>query len=148
MEGITASVWVEVVRVAGPMGAMLLGLVWVGWLNMRWVDHRLDGQRQAHEAALASQRVAHDAERVEWREQFHQMMAQYQAHMAEMRHMYESNVTLVKGYEALSKDLCGVITLNMQTLTRLVERIDHNLVCPVASGRVDLEKLLERRAGA
>lgn len=133
---IPASVWIEIVRVAGPIGAMILGLVLIGWLNMRWVDTRLDGQR-----------AAHDAERTEWREQFHEMMRQYQTHMSEMRRMYESNVTLVKGYESLSKDLCGVITLNMQTMTRLVERIDHNMVCPVASGRVDLAAMLAARKG-
>lgn len=145
MEGVPATVWLEIIRTGGPVVALVLGLVLIGWLNTRWVDSRLESQRVAHEAVLSSQRAAHDAERIEWRDQFHEMMAQYSAHMSEMRHMYESNVTLVKGYEGLSKDLCGVITLNMQTMTRLVERIDHNMTCPIATGRIDLAAILAGR---
>lgn len=145
MPEIPVAVWVEVLRVAGPLGAVVAGLALLGYINIRFVDDRLEKQRLAHEAALAAQRLAHDAERTEWRQHFSEMMAQYQAHMAEMRRMYENNVALVKGYEALAKDLSGIITLNMQTMTRLVERIDHNMVCPVATGRVDLEKVLAGR---
>jgi len=51
--------------------------------------------------------------------------------------MYESNVQLVKDYQAalqqqqkLSGDLAGIITLNTQTQTHLVDAIKNNTFCP------------------
>ena len=38
--------------------------------------------------------------------------------------MYESNVDLVKDYEAVAQDLKDVVILNTRTITRLVDRID------------------------
>ncbi len=51
--------------------------------------------------------------------------------------MYESNVELVKDYQnalkeqqKLSGDLAGIITLNTQTQTHLVDAIKNNTFCP------------------
>lgn len=51
--------------------------------------------------------------------------------------MYESNVELVKSYQSamkeqqkLSGDLAGIITLNTQTQTHLVDAIKNNTFCP------------------
>lgn len=45
--------------------------------------------------------------------------------------MYENNVLLVKGYEKLASDLTSIIHLNIQAQTRLVEKIENNMYCPV-----------------
>ena len=44
--------------------------------------------------------------------------------------MYENNVDLVKGYQDLSEDLAGIIHLNTQSQTQVVEAIKGNQFCP------------------
>jgi hypothetical protein len=44
---------------------------------------------------------------------------------------YNSNVELVERYEKLAGELSGIIHLNTQIQTRLVEKIDNNLFCPI-----------------
>lgn len=53
-----------------------------------------------------------------------EILRQYNAHMQEQREQYLSNVSLVKRYADLGGDLKEVITLNTQTMTRLVDRIE------------------------
>lgn len=59
------------------------------------------------------------------REDMHTVLNRYKEDMDAMRQMYRDNVSLVKGYEKLSDDLAGIITLNTQTMTSLVEQIRH-----------------------
>jgi hypothetical protein len=49
---------------------------------------------------------------------------------AAMKEMYESNVTLVKNYESISKALVDLVTLNTQHLTTVEQKIDSNQFCP------------------
>ena len=65
-----------------------------------------------------------------------QILAQYEADMVELRHMYESNVRLVKAYEDVAKDLREVVILNTQAMTRLSDDVRSNQFCP----HVRLEK--------
>lgn len=119
MSGVETSVAQVVVALAkdlGPVGLVVL----FGYLNMRWVDTKLD-----------SQRAAHEKERAEWRVQFETLTSRYDSHMAEQRQMYKSNVSLVEGYERLSEELMGVVTLATQTMTELVHLIKNNLFCPM-----------------
>jgi hypothetical protein len=55
--------------------------------------------------------------------------------MAKVVRMYEDNVILVKGYERLAADLTGIIHLNTQVQTNLVNSIKNNHWCPVARER-------------
>jgi len=50
----------------------------------------------------------------------------------EMATMYANNIILVKGYEKLAGDLTGIIHLNTQAQTRLIEKIENNMSCPAA----------------
>lgn len=59
------------------------------------------------------------------------MMKRYDADMARVVRMYEDNVLLVKGYEKLAGDLTGIITLNTQVQTNLVNAVKNNLFCPI-----------------
>lgn len=52
------------------------------------------------------------------------ILRQYQKDMTEQRQMYESNVELVKQYQSLAADSRDVITLNIQAMTRLVDRME------------------------
>lgn len=45
--------------------------------------------------------------------------------------MYEDNILLVKGYERLAGDLANIIHLNTQMQTRLAEKIENNMNCPI-----------------
>lgn len=56
-----------------------------------------------------------------------QTLRQYQENMQEMREMYITNVSLVKKYETMAGELQEVITLTVQTMTKLVERIDREV---------------------
>lgn len=49
--------------------------------------------------------------------------------------MYENNVVLVENYEKLANELSGVIHLNTQVQTKLVEQIKSNMYCPIVRER-------------
>ncbi len=44
---------------------------------------------------------------------------------------YNNNVELVERYDKLAGELADIIHLNTQVYTRLIEKIDNNLFCPV-----------------
>jgi len=44
---------------------------------------------------------------------------------------YENNILLVESYQKLANDLAGIIHLNTQMMTKLVEKIENNQFCPV-----------------
>ncbi|MFZ5774040.1 MAG: hypothetical protein ACOY3Z_00950 [Thermodesulfobacteriota bacterium] len=61
--------------------------------------------------------------------------AEYDKRFEAAVQMYENNVLLVKGYEKLASDLTSIIHLNIQAQTRLVEKIENNMYCPVIRER-------------
>ena len=52
------------------------------------------------------------------------ILTQYREDMVEQRKMYDSNVELVKQYQALAGDLKDIIVMNTTAMTRLVEKIE------------------------
>ena len=64
------------------------------------------------------------------------ILQQYKQDMVEMRKMYESNVTLVKGYQSVAGDLKEVVIMNTQAMTELCLDVRTNQYCP----NVRLEK--------
>lgn len=52
------------------------------------------------------------------------ILRKYSEDMHELREMYLANASLVKRYADLAGDLKEIITLNTQTMTRLVDRIE------------------------
>lgn len=98
--------------VGGPLGAF----VGVWWLNMRWVDRR--DERQA--------------------ERLQQVLDRYAGDMDDMQQKYNNNVLLVEETQRIAKqvvqiagELSSVVVLNTQVQTRLAEKIDNNLFCPM-----------------
>lgn len=51
------------------------------------------------------------------------ILARYKEDVDEIRAMYEKNVSLVKDYNSLAKDLKDVIILNTQQITRLSDKM-------------------------
>ena len=72
------------------------------------------------------------------RKDINKILTLYREDMAEMRKMYESNVSLVKDYDekydqlqTLYGETIAVISLNTQTQTELAESIKGNQFCPI-----------------
>lgn len=59
------------------------------------------------------------------------ILTSYKADVKKVSAFYHSNVKLVESYEKLSGDLAGIITLNTQIQTQLVEQIKTNMFCPL-----------------
>jgi len=134
--------------VIGTLGTP--GVVLVMW----FVDHRrLSRQREADKQALERQRefdkqnldkvlAQIDLDRKERfqrraddRRALDGILDQYEKDVTRVTRFYEANVDLVKNYEKLAGELMQVIHLNTQVQTRMVERIDNNMFCPVIRER-------------
>ena len=59
------------------------------------------------------------------------IMDGYRKDVAAVAQFYKDNIVLVRDYARLSADLAGIIHLNTQIMTRLVEKVEHNMFCPV-----------------
>lgn len=88
----------------------LPGVIFVIW----WIDQR----------RIASIQDDH-------REQVSLILAQYKEDVKKVSDYYNRNVELVERYERLSDDLSGIIHLNTQVQTQLVEKIQNNMFCPL-----------------
>lgn len=60
-----------------------------------------------------------------------ELLRNYKEDVDKVTRYYERNVELVERYEKLADDLSGIIHLNTQAQTRLVESIKNNMFCPV-----------------
>lgn len=69
-----------------------------------------------------------------WQEQVNAILSQYKQDMQAQREMYTTNVALVKKYENLASSQADTMTLLLQVMTRISERIEHNMFCPVVRG--------------
>lgn len=105
----------------------LPGLIFIIW---HFDNKRFDAQRATNEALQIQQRN-------DYREHISKILGQYKEDVSEIKQMYEANVALVRNYEygvkqweKLDGELAGIITLNTQILTRLVEKVDNNRFCP------------------
>jgi hypothetical protein len=64
-------------------------------------------------------------------EELNKVLAAYHEDVRTVTRFYEDNVLLVKNYQKLADDLSGIIHLNTQVQTQLVEQIKHNMFCPI-----------------
>lgn len=88
----------------------LPGLIVVIW----WVEHK-----KGIKMASDYQRIISD------------ILAEYKKDVGTVTRYYENNVDLVDRYEKLAGDLSGIIHLNTQVQTQLVDSIKNNMFCPV-----------------
>ncbi len=134
LEGLSLSTITPIVSMLG-----LPGLVLIFW----YVDQRrLDQEQRNHKEALIAAEQRHTAEMAALKEQsaasalaagkrFDASMVVAEKRFEAVVRMYEDNVLLVKGYERLAGDLANIIHLNTQTQTRLAEKIENNMHCPI-----------------
>lgn len=109
IEGMSLSALVAIVTMLGPTGLVLI---------MWYMDHR-----------------RYERDRIEHREEVAKILAKYNDDLKQVTRFYEDNVILVKGYERLANDLANIIHLNTQVQTKLVEKIDNNMFCPMARAK-------------
>lgn len=91
-----------------------------------------DGARQTQaveERARAEAR--HKEEMANLERQFTAIITQQEKRFEVVVSNYNNNVLLVEGYQKLADDLAGIIHLNTQMMTKLVEKIENNQFCPM-----------------
>jgi len=67
----------------------------------------------------------------EHKKEIQSVLNRYRDDMQEMRHMYESNVSLVNDYHSIASDLKDVVIYNTQVMTKMSEQIRQNEFCPM-----------------
>lgn len=119
--------------VGGPLGLMI---GW-GYVNMRWVDRR-DERFQARLNEVLTQN----------QQSLERVLGEFRQAAVNFESKYDANVVLVKETQNLTgrvirmaEESSSVVVLNTQILTKLAERIEHNLFCPIVTGRIDLREL-------
>ncbi|MEW6489985.1 MAG: hypothetical protein AB1578_19010 [Thermodesulfobacteriota bacterium] len=116
MEGLGFPAVADIAKNVGPIGFLVL----LGWLNMRWVDRQRSEERDRVDAVLL----------------------QYKRDVDQVASMYRDNVTLVKETQhlaqrvaQLAEELSSIVHLSTQVQTRLVEKIDNNMFCPLVRAK-------------
>jgi len=112
-------------------------------MGFMYSDHRRY-ERERLEAArnegIRQTQAAEDRARAEARHQeeltksekwFREIIAQQDRRFEVVVRNYESNVLLVENYQKLANELAGIIHLSTQVMTKLVEKIENNLFCPI-----------------
>lgn len=94
----------QIIAIVNVLG--LPGLIVIFWY--------VDGRRMTH-----------------YQKQTEKILRQYKDDVDLVTRYYKANVELVERYEKLADDLSDIIHLNTQVQTRLVEKIDNNLFCPI-----------------
>ena len=105
VEGLPVSRLISVVYVLA-----LPGLVFIIWIVDLLRANRLEKKRDKEQALLL------DA---------------YREDVRAVTQFYKDNVLLVENYQKLANDLAGIIHLNTQVQTQLVEKIKNNMFCPI-----------------
>jgi len=68
------------------------------------------------------------------------VLNQYKADMIEQREMYRANVSLCRDFSSVANDLRDIVTLNIQSMTRLDDAVKQNEFCPMM--RIRKEKTM------
>jgi hypothetical protein len=68
------------------------------------------------------------------------VMDQYKADMVEQREMYKANASLCRDYESIATDLRDIVTLNIESMTKVLTAVQQNQFCPLV--RLDDRKVM------
>jgi uncharacterized membrane protein YqiK len=96
---------------------------------------KAEGVKQAQaveDRARAESR--HLRELAEFKQQMALIITQQEKRFEAVVRNYENNVLLVENYQKLANELAGIIHMSTQVMTKLVEKIDNNLFCPIIKG--------------
>lgn len=113
---------------AGP-GVVVLAVMVISYLNGVKLAKIIEAYRKDADRRFEEYRATSDRRFEEYRASMDEVLAEYGKALARTTDYYEDNVELVKGYERLAKDFAGVISLNAQTMQRLVDKIETVINC-------------------
>ncbi len=116
LAGITMPQIILIINLLGLPGLVVI-FWYVGHQRQASLLEKMDDQREAH------------------KDQVSEILKEYKADVNKVSVFYERNVELVERYEKHSDHLSGVIHLNTQVMTQLVESIKHNMFCPIVRER-------------
>lgn len=122
--------------IVSTLGAPGLILVCLGApclvMCFMYADHRRY-ERERLEALKtdSAKALEHQENLAQMKEQYLAIIAQQERRFEIVVKNYENNVVLVESYQKLAGELAGIIHMSTQVLTKLVEKIDNNLYCPM-----------------
>jgi hypothetical protein len=97
-----------------------------------YADHRrYERERREGIKADAARAMEHQDDLAQIKEQYLAIISQQERRFEIVVKNYENNVVLVESYQKLANELAGIIHMSTQVLTKLVEKIDNNLYCPM-----------------
>jgi hypothetical protein len=105
--------------------------------HRRYDRERLEKVRQEgiEQALHIQQRTEaeghHKEEMARTEKQLMAIIAQQEKRFEAVVKNYENNVLLVESYQRLANELAGIIHMSTQVMTKLVEKIDNNMFCPM-----------------
>jgi len=98
----------------------------------RLATAKVEGEKHAEYIKERARTEAdHKADIVRLESQFTAIITQQEKRFEVVVKNYENNVILVESYQKLSNELAGIIHMSTQVMTKLVEKIDNNLYCPM-----------------
>jgi len=106
----------------------LPGLVLIIWSADQ---RRMSSMQMLYQEERGKESKLRQEEMAALKEQFMVAMAAAARQHAEVVRMYENNTILTKDYARVTNELMTVIHLSTQTITKLNERIDNNMSCPI-----------------
>lgn len=119
------------------MGAPSLVMAFLYADHRRYERERLEAVRNEglkeaqYREDKARNEAQHREEMAAGKEQFMVIITAQEKRFEQVAGFYEKNVYLVENYAKLANDLADIIHLNTQMMTRLVEKIENNLFCPI-----------------
>lgn len=127
IEGLSLGTVSTIIYLLGLPGAVLV--LW--YVDNRRYD-KLEKKRDK-EINLIIQTMREETRTIqrEAKVELNRVLEAYKDDVRTVSRFYEDNVLLVKNYQKLADDLAGIITLNTQVQTKLVEQIKNNMFCPV-----------------
>lgn len=121
--GVALPTIIAVVNLLGVPGLVLI--IWSAD-QRRFTSWQLQIQEaRAEEARQRKEEIA------AIKDQFSAAMTEAARHHLEVVRMYENNVLLSKNYEKITTEITGLVHLSTQAVTKLAERIESNMYCPV-----------------
>ncbi len=125
-----------IAQIVKTIGAWPVGLVILVAVIGPWVFAAIGARNQDRRIETVAQLYRDSTTKNE--ERMRKVLEHYREDVASIKQLYENNVGLVKDYDralkenqALASELAGIIHLNTQVQTRLIEKINNNMFCPV-----------------
>ncbi len=113
-----------------PLATLIINLL--GLPGVIFIIWHFDNRRDQRKDELRNKEIAERERAV------NAILTQYKEDVAEIKHLYENNVNLVKDYNSICErqdrlytELISVVSLNTQAQTQLTEAIKNNTFCPL-----------------